>query len=559
MSAKKQHKSGTEVGFHQGHVLLRLAETYSTLQDVIRELIQNALDANAKKVWVEIDLATHRVAVRDNGDGASQKDIDAAMAQIGLSQKAPGKLGRFGIGSIAAVGQCLAYYLTSCTKESGAIFRTWTLIRADIEKTAENLIFPVRERRELSGRHKAGIPWRTEALMTDVTKDSQLSRIDLNTLRSQILSNFGQVLKRTRAVIEVKFTDATGREHEALNIRYTRATGMRMDAYTVRLGNVTTRCDLIRVNRSPDGYRGEVKFGESGDYSGFRITLSQFIRYSAGKHLSEEAKAALKSGLFDGDIVADAIELTASRQGFKSNDALKHFCFAINKWAEEVAKQLMDEVRDEKLELRRQLNGEAAMASLKQRLFGDNRFADVLSMLLGRSTFGTQGSGHAPTPGKDAGEQEDRSRRVDGQPREPGKKKHSRRESGGSQTPREPDAPTTVVGPEGTRRKVVRDDSLGLQFSFYPNTSDRIWELIPDEGRLNFNAAHPGWATCEDHSDATVRQLIETVTIHALSAYALDSDDWMFWREPLDKALEMLIASWTFKQPNHLRSVKAAS
>jgi hypothetical protein len=549
-------KRFTRAGYHEGSILLLVARRYSTLQDVIKELIQNALDANAKKVWVDIDLAAHKVVVRDNGEGASQEDIDAAMDAIGESQKrVQGKLGRFGIGAISPVGQCERYFFTSCPKGTGQIFRTWSLIEADIRETKKGLRFPVRERLDLSGPRKAHIAWRTEALMEGVTTDSQLSRIDLGLLKQQILANFGRVLRRQKAVIEVKLTDSTGKKFEPMTIRYTKSTGTRLPYQRVQQGTVMAGFELIKVDRTPEGYRGEVRFGESGN--DFRITLAQFVRNS-GTHLSEEARAALSSGLFDGDIVGDAIKLTESRKGFSKNDQLRDFSFAINRWAEEVAKQYMEELKDEKLDLKRQRNGEATMARLRQ-LFSSDAFAHLLSGFLGHSTYGTQGSGHAQTPGKEVGEQEDRSRAVDGESREDGEKKHSRKEAGEPSTPRDSHVPTTVVGPEGTKRKVVRNDSLGLQFSYYPSSSDKLWDLFPQEGRLNFNVAHPDWAACEDDSDAAVQRLQELITIHALVLYSYDSEDWGAWRELLDLTVHPQIVLSIKKPKNHLRVVEDAA
>jgi len=541
----------TRAGYHEGNILLLVARRYATLQDVIKELIQNALDANAKKVWVEIDLAAHRVAVRDNGEGATQEDIDAAMASIGESQKTPGKLGRFGIGAISPVGQCERYSFTSCVKGQGQVYRTWTLVQEDIVNTRTGLRFPVRERHDMSGRRKAHIAWRTEALMEGVTSDSQLSRIDLGLLKAQILANFGKVLRRQRAVIEVKFTDTTGKQNEPMTIRFTRATGAKMPYLRLQQGTVMVGFDLTRVDRSPEGYKGEVRFGESGD--DFRITLAQFVRNS-GAHLSEDARAALGSGLFDGDIVGDGISLTESRKGFRKNDQLRDCCFAINRWAEETAKQFMEELRDEKLDLKRQRNGEATMAKLRQ-LFSSDAFAHLLSTFVGHSTYGTQGSGHAPTPGKEVGEHDERSRAVDGQPRDEGEKKHSRRKVGSPQEPRESHVPTTVFGPEGTKRKIVCNDSLGLQFSYFPSSSDKLWELFPEEGRLNFNVAHSDWAACEDDSDAAVQRLQELVAIHALVLYSYDSEDWGAWRELLDLTVHPHIVLSITKGRSHLRLV----
>jgi hypothetical protein len=556
----------TEGGFHMGRMLIMVAEKYATLPDVIKELIQNALDAKANKVWVTINLAEHVVIVRDNGVGASQEDIDIAMATIGQSQKDATALGRFGIGAVSPVGKLSedgVYYFTSCpSKPHAQIFRTWTLARKDIEQMVDSLRFPVRERPEISGRSRSNrqIQWNTEARMEGVTQDRELSAIDLETLHRQILANFGQALKKLKAVIEIEFTDATGHKHRPLQIRYTRARGTRLPHYQVHQGTVRAGFDLIKVDRTPLGYKGEVRFGESGDFSGFRISLAQFLMVAID-YLSQEARDALRSGLFDGDIIGDTIKLTPSRRGFHKGDQLRDFCIAIDRWYEEVGRQHMEVLRDEKLDAKRQKNGAASMAKIRAMLLTDE-FAHLLSGLLRRSTYGTQGSGHTPTPDKEVGEQDDRSVAVDGESRQDGERKASRRKPGQPSKEREDHVPTTVVGPDGVKRLVVEDNSLGLQFSYFPNSADkRLWELFPEEGRLNFNVAHELWTACEEGSDTQVQLLQELLTIHALSLYADDPKDWGFFRDVLDKTLKptIYLIIKRGRMSNHLRLIDEAA
>ena len=112
-----------KLSLHIGRALLQVASAYPTLRKVIAEATQNALDANASKIIIDVNLKDRQVTIQDNGDGVSEEAFNEAIQMICESRKLLGtdqkKLGRFGIGLIAGLGKCKEFCFISRPKGRG--------------------------------------------------------------------------------------------------------------------------------------------------------------------------------------------------------------------------------------------------------------------------------------------------------------------------------------------------------------------------------------------------------------------------------------------------------
>lgn len=55
--------------------LIAAGETIDSLAAVVRELVENALDAGASRIAIALDLEAWQVQVQDNGKGMSLEDL----------------------------------------------------------------------------------------------------------------------------------------------------------------------------------------------------------------------------------------------------------------------------------------------------------------------------------------------------------------------------------------------------------------------------------------------------------------------------------------------------
>ena len=146
-----RNPSRSVVRFHQGAALMRMADTYPTLLDVILEQVQNALDINvrARKIWIEISYKARHCIVRDNGLGASEVEFNPALQSIcepdqkaRFAKSGDNPLGQFSIGLISPLGKCVRCTFTSCRTPKLDDFIEWTFVSKELAE--QRGIYPSR-------------------------------------------------------------------------------------------------------------------------------------------------------------------------------------------------------------------------------------------------------------------------------------------------------------------------------------------------------------------------------------------------------------------------------
>jgi len=98
--------------------------------EAMADLIDNSVDAEAVRIWVEV--SREKIIIADDGCGMTTKALEDAITPWKTARKArKKKLGKFGIGMKSAgyaLGQCLEIH----TKASGGPFEHFKLHRSDI-------------------------------------------------------------------------------------------------------------------------------------------------------------------------------------------------------------------------------------------------------------------------------------------------------------------------------------------------------------------------------------------------------------------------------------------
>lgn len=528
-----------KVGFAPGNILKIAAGIYGDLESVIIEMIQNSLDAKSTRVWVRVDLQKKTLGYLDNGSGITPNRMRKVLSEVGTSQKSKNALGHFGIGIWAPLTVCDGWEITSCAPGKGAKFHSWVFDAQKIFAAATELYLPgERVREDLSGRMKARIQHRTEIKLSNITRDRHLSKISTESLEKKVHTAFNEIMRKQHATVELSIVDVQGTKLEPITISYRKVEGRRLPAHKVEYADCTTRFELLLVQPTSTGrYAGQVKFASAE--TPYPISYADLSK-NASDMLSDIARKALRSKLFDGMVTGTSLELNASRKSFKVDAALLDFCFSINDWAEKVAKPLMDERERVEKDQRITRAGESALSRVMEMLRNE-LFKDKRQELEKYVRFGTQGIGHT-VKGKEFGTQDVGSKRAKKSPSDEPKK-------GGKPTDnpvdRPGDLPGTVVSHEGERRTVVKHDSIGLQLSFWGTESGPLFELYLEEGRVNINTDHNLWATCE-REERHMEALIEFVLVQVLGLLS-EGKDWELYRGPMDEMQRLYVYSVILK------------
>jgi len=523
------HSVGSSnIALHQGEAMLKLAGTYPTLQEVVEEAIQNSLDSRATEIQVRVNKKTRHIAVRDNGCGVSPVHFQKALNSVGKGIKREDSLGRFGLGLISPLGKCTKFTFISCYLAHRDQYVEWTFETEKIKRQQVDLVIPTRQRQELffdperpGTRSGNAVWWRTAVEIFGYTTDRHLSAMTPNSLAEGVMDKYSPTMKKLGTNVRVTFIDERGVEVE------------RVVSHSSFLGRALPECKFwnddsgetifrIFVTRRKDrriqgSKRVNLQFGEIGN--DFRFSYANFRRSVASQLLSSEILDDLGSGLFEGEILSQKTTLTPKRTCFEQGDALVGLCVAIEEWHQKIGSDHLNQVQQERQDERYQSLGVEALKLIKNILARGSSVNFLADMLRATVEKGTTGNGHFPISKKlEEGVQEDPSLSVNYQDQK--KEDGSGKSDSIRPNPKKElkdHVPLSVSGPKGKRRRIVRDNSLGLQISFDDLEGvNKLWEFERETGVLIFNITHPHWVDC-DTKDWKLRALMEHIILQALA------------------------------------------
>ena len=306
--------NNTYIGVHVGAALGRAADKYKTLWEAILEAIQNAIDAGAKKINVNINQQTHTVYIHDDGVGASVEHMNKALRLVGnsLKPKSHGKLGQFGIGVVASFGKCERFIFTSAPADRSNGPKRWTFECSNLKKLSNTGSIPCEDATNDQW-------WRSELIIENYTKDQLRSAINFEHFCTAIYDRYNTaMLRKPKTIVFVKLTTPDGKHHAAklTPMNYT-GRALKPRAYDGDVcGTTTVR---LFIARKPVGEKkkrkGRVKLMDS---TGYTIPLSD----KALSHLlTMKDVKTLTSGYFEGEIVfSDKVRVDPSRRFFQEDE-----------------------------------------------------------------------------------------------------------------------------------------------------------------------------------------------------------------------------------------------
>ena len=528
------HKVGngsSQVSFHYGKALLKLAATYPSLFEAVQESVQNAIDSGADNIVVAIDRKERSITIADNGEGVTRAKFEEALSRVCDSMKSSDKLGQFGLGLIAPLGKCELFTFTSCAKRGGEGYLEWKFDTDSVGRQSKTVEVPCRQRSfafkpaHSNGRAVQGtrlVDWRTQVAIHNYVVDREVSRIQsAESLKEAILDKFSVAMRRNDVAVGVRIIYENGTEEVATG-RAKRFSGKKLPDVTVsEIDSGKTTFRLYLAKKSTFGFRGKVVVGlADNDY---RFPFSQFAKSVAGL-LSEDIVELFKSGVFEGEIITTKPKLHDSRKMFERNDALISFLAVIEQWFRDHGKKYLREVREQRQGERIQ---NLSLQSLRtvESLLASDAFEGLRKQTIGSFKHGTVGEGHTdPGEGKVVGTQVNPSVSTSA-------KSGNGSNGSGGHSNAEPDkeklehAPFTVAGPKGQQRMVVKGGSRGLQFDHVAMRADGPpWVLEPKNGTIFFNVEHADWIAASAAGDRELMQFQEIGAILALVHHTMPED-----------------------------------
>lgn len=528
--------SGTSrVDFHQGRALLSVSNRYPSLFDALLELVQNSIGVNARNVWVKLNRHVRSLVVQDDGDGVDREFFDKALQEVCSSQRTRDEYGRFGMGLYSPLAKCAHYTFTSCPRRIPQGYIEWSFEAARIEGVAKDLKIewkPMRQLRFVEGAARqrgSDVPWRTQVRLYKYTPDRRLSRVELDALEAAILDRFIVKMRANKVVVHVAIIGKDGTE-ETREIRALDFRGRKLDEVVITnpdAGRTTFRIYLAQPHKGrskTEPERSRVLIGLEGDPH--RINFEMFVTNTSNL-LSEGTTEALRSGVFEGEIITTKPQLAEDRKAFEDNDALVGFYDAVETWYSETGSQYFERVRDTKREERFQQLTLPVLEWLAEQL--RNGELPEVEELIDSFQRGTVGPGHVQPRSRDVVGKEQGLALAAGHAA-----LHPHGDNGnGEITTNVPSTehaghiPLAVTGPRGSRRTVVKHGSLGITVVYDDPEilhMRNLWKLDTVHGRLLLNTQHPDWVKCEKGGERKLQQLIALLTMVALNVHSQDPE-----------------------------------
>lgn len=557
MSSDQQGKEFTStMRPHHGVAIIAAANTYKKVTQVILEAIQNALDAEAKNVWININWIKRTISVRDDGHGVTHETFDKALDNVGKSIKPKGRLGRWGYGLVAPLGKCVEFTFTSQPKSTGnqQPYLRWTFVTDDIENTSEEIDIPgiaveeLRFSRSLKPR-TGFVNWRTCVELRGIVTDKRIASVDVNELIETAVDEFRVRMLQRDVTLHLNVIPEQGHPYSSSH-KAEPYSGEKLDPVQTKAGsNGVVRINLWLAKRTSGKYAGKVGVGQIDD--AFRVPMDKFVRSVHGL-LDKETAKALASGVFEGEITSNMIRLEATRVSFEENDGLIEFLGEIEKWYEVIGRAYYEEACDKADSERFRKNAEQTLDSV-QKMLDDPGLKELRDLV---STFPPNPHGiGVPSPdGSNTGDDAEVSARKD---KVKAKKKRgggnggngggdgggNGGSGGGSGGGRSTDTDETVFipDPNGKHRMTVKVRNFGLRFG---ETEDihGPWQLDTSEGILWFNTSHPLYSQCSDarNADKVIQKYQRQVAIQALSLKVLPED----WQESAAEGFDIALRAY---------------
>ncbi len=529
---------------NQGIVLVRhIAETYPTVTRMITELIQNALDENARniEVYVKYRGSTRTVTVLDDGDGVTEEKIKTALQNVATpNRKRAGKFGQFSLGLMSPLGKGTSYSITSAEQNQSdkrllrVTFDTEKILaqKDDIEVPFENCRTYVTRTKKQSD-----IWWTSEIVVRGITTDRRISTVDLENLKNQVITNFNQRIQEDN--VRISLHSHYGSEKQKLTVEGQTWSGAPLTERPIEYetpGGDHVELRLYARGTYHKSFSKGVVLGVEGDP--FRISAKDFCDSIelASNPLHTEVQEVLLSKLLEGEIFSSGLRLHPDRSRFYLDTHLEEFSRALEYWYfTDGGKEIFADLQKASVSKTYTETAREALKRVQKALAQDElRFLrDAISSF----KWGNIGVGHkkpaisVPT--------DIRATAVDGfntgtADTTSTKKKRS------PQTEHLRHQPLTVVNEKGRKRDAVYNNSLGITM-WHVNTlpESRLWDIDDQDGIIYINVRHPLWAVCEDHKKSLdkLTMLQQQVVIKALQVVSGDPSERISIKNVLDQDL----------------------
>jgi hypothetical protein len=503
-------------GVNPTAAILTFASLYSgSILDVINELVQNQIDAEATKGEIRLDLSRNRMVTLDDGNGTTIAAMVKRLGNIGTRHTTDEtKIGEKNLGNLAPLGVAMKYsFMTRPRKEDpNHPFFTISFDRANIEGREEPVFECVKHARGEKGSFSRE-GWTTSMTVGKI-EGTALRKIrrekdPLDVICSSIASAFRSKIKETGIEVKVSIIldGKVSRSRIVTPLEYPGRRKFIEIPTAHEKGNVSFEMFLTtKPQRSPQllvDHRGVWQF-----------PLKNLDIWSA-------VSSVFDSGYIQGTIRVDFCELLKNRKGFEWSEELELLNDAILSFVIHHAGGWVEKLKQEKDLDKFEDVARNVLASIM-----DSRILEEFPDLLDHVFRGSISTGHT---GVDVGDDVTRvnthrrgPKSADSKPRRKKGEERNQLHNGVSST-------------TGTRRRSVKGQN-GLQIinGDWVGNRAKLGTEGEEAGRIVINVMHSDYISAANKGGlATLNNYVGHLVYGLLSASLSATPELgdLFWRE----------------------------
>ena len=333
------------IGFHGGNIALYLAQLYADPLDVVRELVQNALDKAARHVLIEVDAMCDRsIKCYDDGAGASKSEIMQKFKSIGRSLKTEGdQFGQKGIGNLAGIAIAKCYRLI--TKDMDSEFdkiRVYELNR-DILREQESPDLRIEDwpyAHVVSDKTIKGKVFQVSAMvhLSDVNTLALRRLADLGAIERIIVDAFNKKLFKDEPLIVIAYRDVKGKRTEKeIKPRLFSGIHMESERYDTQHGPLVF--DFYFNEKPLENPRILVEHRGTNSFN----LANLFKRKQVGEAMAE----VFNRGHFEGTIRLGFCTISPARDTFEYDSELEMFVDILTRFTNQVLRPIVERIEED--------------------------------------------------------------------------------------------------------------------------------------------------------------------------------------------------------------------
>lgn len=473
--------SAIQIGFHIGNTLMNLAKAYAKPGQVLTELVQNAIDANAINISIKVDGKQMIIYCADDGDGETYDGLLMRFAKVCEQQKTE-KIGHKGMGNLASLAISDGFSFTTRPKgDPKERFFTVTLSRKGLETMANEVKLPCRNETEgfrPGSQYKLNTDFAISTLLIikNVRKVAMQKLEDAATAALEIGRIFSSqiVAKKLRIFIEagghrtqVRPQIFSGEAHYS-EIE-TKSGKVVFEIYVLSKKTKTPRISVIH--------------GKTSDEH-FALPISIFLEHAP------EIRTVFESGFVEGKVFLPFCSLTPDREGLEYNDELLDFLLVLEDWAKKYGLPIIEKISYEKKEIRINKVLQSALNKIEGYLKGHEK--DLLPFFKAQVS-----EGHFEAEKGELGDKlrsKDKQSREKAEPKETGAKSPEKEKKGLVHS--------GFVDSTGSRRRVA-SKQFGLVLEYRDPLPSEDWKkkCMREGGKIIFNSLHNAWKLVEGNPE----------------------------------------------------------